>query len=48
MQAAATTSLTGAGLAVGTVTTASSPTVPAGSVISQNPTSGTSVAAGVR
>ena len=45
-QAAATTSLTGAGLAVGTVTTASSPTVPAGSVMNQSPASGTSVAVG--
>jgi subtilisin family serine protease len=45
-QAAATTSLTTAGLAVGTVTTASSATVPAGSVISQTPGSGTSVAVG--
>ena len=45
-QAAATTAITGAGLTVGTVTTQSSSTVPAGSVISQNPTSGTSVAQG--
>ena len=45
-QAAAATAITGAGLAVGTVTTSSSPTVPAGSVISQNPTGGTSVAPG--
>ena len=36
-QAAATTAITGAGLTVGTVTTASSTTVPAGSVISQTP-----------
>ena len=45
-QAAATTSLTNAGLTLGTVTTASSPTVPAGSVISQNPVGGTSVPVG--
>ena len=45
-QAAATTSLTSVGLAVGTVTTASSPTVPAGRVISQTPVSGASVAVG--
>ena len=45
-QAAATTSLTGAGLVVGTVTMASSPTVPAGNVISQTPGGGTSVAVG--
>ena len=45
-QAAATTTLTGAGLVVGTVTPQSSATVPSGSVISQNPTAGTSVAAG--
>jgi VWFA-related protein len=45
-QAAATTTLTGAGLALGAVTQASSATVPSGSVISQNPAAGTSVAAG--
>jgi len=45
-QAAATANLTGAGLAVGTVLTAVSPTVPAGSVISQIPTGGTAVAVG--
>jgi VWFA-related protein len=45
-QAAATTTLTGAGLAVGAVSQASSATVPSGSVISQNPAAGTSVAAG--
>src|SRR5262245_47520376 len=45
-QAAATTAITTAGLTVGTVTTASSTTVPAGSVISQNPTAGTQVAVG--
>ncbi|MGO9371143.1 MAG: PASTA domain-containing protein, partial [Syntrophobacteraceae bacterium] len=38
--------ITGAGLVVGTVTTASSSTVPSGSVISQNPTSGTLVLPG--
>ena len=36
-QAAATTAIGNAGLTVGAVTTASSTTVPAGSVISQNP-----------
>jgi beta-lactam-binding protein with PASTA domain len=45
-QAAATTALTGAGLAVGTITQQSNPTVPSGRVISQNPAAGTSVAAG--
>ena len=45
-QAAATTAITGAGLAVGTTTQASSATVPAGSVISQNPAAGASVAPG--
>ncbi len=45
-QAAATTAITGAGLVVGTVTQQSSATVPAGSVSSQNPTSGVGVAAG--
>ena len=45
-QAAATTALTGAGLALGAVSQASSATVPSGSVISQNPAAGTSVAAG--
>ena len=45
-QAAAQTALTGVGLTVGTVTTASSATVPAGRVISQNPAAGTGVAAG--
>ena len=38
--------ITGAGLVVGTVTQQSSATVPAGSVISQNPLAGASVAAG--
>jgi hypothetical protein len=45
-QAAAASAIQGAGLVVGNVTTASSTTVPAGSVISQSPTSGTSVAPG--
>ncbi len=45
-QAAATSAITGAALVVGTVTTASSSTVPSGSVISQTPAAGTSVAAG--
>jgi beta-lactam-binding protein with PASTA domain len=45
-QAAATTTITNAGLAVGVVTTASSATVPAGSVISQNPIGGAQVASG--
>jgi len=45
-QAAATTAITGAGLTVGTVTQASSATVPVGSVISQNPGAGASVAPG--
>ena len=45
-QAAATTALTNAGLVVGTVTTAPSGTVAAGSVISESPVAGTPVAAG--
>jgi len=45
-QAAATSALTGAGLTLGTVTTASSATVATGSVISQNPLSGASAAPG--
>jgi beta-lactam-binding protein with PASTA domain len=45
-QAAASTAITGAGLKVGTITTATSSTVAAGSVISQNPAAGTSVTAG--
>jgi beta-lactam-binding protein with PASTA domain len=45
-QAAAEAAITGAGLTVGNVTTAYSPTVPAGDVISQAPTGGSSVAAG--
>ena len=43
-QAAATTAITGAGLVVGTVTTASSTTVPPGDVISESPVAGTMVA----
>jgi beta-lactam-binding protein with PASTA domain len=45
-QAAATTALTGSGLALGAVSQQSSATVPSGSVVSQNPAAGTSVAAG--
>ena len=45
-QAAATAAITSAGLTLGTVTTASSTTVPSGSVISQNPAAGTQVATG--
>jgi hypothetical protein len=45
-QAAASSAITAAGLTVGTVTTQSSSTVPSGSVISQSPAGGTSVAAG--
>ena len=45
-QAAATAAITGAGLTVGTITTAASTSVPAGSVISQSLASGTQVAAG--
>jgi beta-lactam-binding protein with PASTA domain len=45
-QAAATTTITAAGLVVGTVTQQSSATVPAGSVSSQNPTAGVGVASG--
>jgi beta-lactam-binding protein with PASTA domain len=45
-QAAAETAITGAGLAVGTVTTASSPTVASGDVISESPVAGTSVDSG--
>ena len=45
-QAAAATAITNAELVVGTVTQQSSATVPAGEVISQNPTAGTSVAGG--
>jgi len=45
-QTAATTAITNAGLVVGTVTQQSSTTVAAGSVISQGPTAGNSVASG--
>jgi beta-lactam-binding protein with PASTA domain len=42
----ATTAITAAGLVVGSTATQSSPTVPSGSVISQNPAAGTSEASG--
>ena len=45
-QAAATTAITNSALVLGTVTTASSSTVPAGSVISESPVAGTQVIAG--
>jgi subtilase family serine protease len=45
-QAAASTAIAGAGLVVGTVTTANSSTVPSGDVISENPSAGTSVNSG--
>ena len=45
-QAAATTAITNAGLVIGTVGSASNPTIPAGSVISQNPIAATQVVAG--
>ena len=45
-QAAAATPLSGVGLAAGTVSTASSQTVPSGMIISQNPVAGTQVAVG--
>ena len=45
-QAAATSAITGVGLVVGTVTAQSSATVASGTVISQNPASGTSVTSG--
>ncbi|MEE8124376.1 MAG: PASTA domain-containing protein, partial [Nitrospirales bacterium] len=45
-QSAAQTTLTNAGFTVGTVTTANSNSVPAGNVISQNPTAGQNVAPG--
>ncbi len=45
-QAAATTTLTNAGLVLGTATTQSSSTAPSGDVISENPTAGTQVNAG--
>jgi len=43
-QASAEAAIVGAGLAVGSITTANSDTVPAGDVISQDPTAGTTVA----
>ena len=45
-QAAATTAITGAGLVLGTVTSAASATVPAGNVISETPGAGTLVDVG--
>jgi hypothetical protein len=45
-QAAATTAITGAGLVVGTVTMAYSPTVASGNVISESPVAGTVVSSG--
>jgi beta-lactam-binding protein with PASTA domain len=45
-QAAATTTITTSGLTVGSITTASSLTVPAGSVIGQTPVAGSSVVSG--
>lgn len=45
-QAAATTAIGNAGLVLGTGTTQNSATIPTGSVISQNPAAGTSVAPG--
>jgi PASTA domain-containing protein len=45
-QSAASSAITGAGLTVGTVSTASSSTVPSGSVISQSPTAGAIATAG--
>src|SRR4029077_5043175 len=45
-QAAATSAITGANLTVGTIRTASSTTVPSGSVISQTPVAGTQVNVG--
>ncbi|MGD1063625.1 MAG: PASTA domain-containing protein, partial [Terracidiphilus sp.] len=45
-QAVATTAITGAGLVVGTVSTASSSTVASGDVISENPSAGTSASLG--
>ena len=45
-QAAAETAITGAGLVVGTITTASSFTVASGNVISESPSAGTSVNSG--
>jgi hypothetical protein len=46
LQAAATSAITGAGLALGTVTNQSSSSVAIGTVISESPAAGTSVAAG--
>jgi hypothetical protein len=46
-QAAAATAITTAGLAVGTISSASSATVPAGAVISQTPAAGTQANAGL-
>ena len=45
-QGAATTTIVGAGLAVGSITSATSATVPAGAVISQNPAAGSLVTPG--
>lgn len=45
-EAAATSSITGVGLILGTVSHSTSPTVPSGDVISESPTAGTSVALG--
>src|SRR4029450_123340 len=45
-EAAASTAVTGAQLVVGTITSASSMTVPAGSVISQSPAAGADVVVG--
>ena len=45
-QSAATSTITGAGLTLGTVTQQASTTVPAGTVLSQNPAAGASVAPG--
>lgn len=45
-QATAVTAITSAGLVVGTITTASDPTIVAGNVISQTPVAGTTVSAG--
>ena len=45
-QAATTTAITDAGLVLGAITTATSMTVPAGSVISQNPAAGADVEVG--
>jgi len=45
-QSAATTSITGAGLVVGTVSTAASAAIPAGSVVGENPAAGAQVSSG--